>query len=320
MSAEPPIRIESLEHLIGILGEAAEIEHGLMCCYLYAAFGLKTRESDGLTDDQRAAVTRWRQQIISVAVEEMAHLALVSNILVAIGARPHFTRQNFPVAAGYHPAAMTVALAPFDRDTLDHFIYLERPEGVDMPDAAPFAPPRRYLRGGASGHFTPVAQDFETVGHLYREIAGGLTQLAQQMGEKTLFCGHHDAQIGPDIVSLPGLVTVTDLAPRSPRSKPSSNRARARRATARRATMPASSPCAPTMRRCLPAIPPSCPRGRSRAIPSCAARPTQRAGSSSKFPKPPPCWMSRTRSITRCCAVSYRPMAAPIASAPTVPS
>lgn len=30
--------IETREHLVGLLAEAAEIEHHLMCCYLYAAF------------------------------------------------------------------------------------------------------------------------------------------------------------------------------------------------------------------------------------------------------------------------------------------
>jgi hypothetical protein len=33
--------IETREHLIGLLAEAAEIEHHLMCCYLDAAFSLK---------------------------------------------------------------------------------------------------------------------------------------------------------------------------------------------------------------------------------------------------------------------------------------
>ena len=74
---------------------------------------------------------RWRTVILSVAVEEMAHLALVSNIACTLGVRPHFGRQNFPVAPAYHPAAITVALAPFDLDTLDHFIFLERPNDLE---------------------------------------------------------------------------------------------------------------------------------------------------------------------------------------------
>ena len=33
--------INSREQLLSTLAEAAEIEHNLMCCYLYAAFSLK---------------------------------------------------------------------------------------------------------------------------------------------------------------------------------------------------------------------------------------------------------------------------------------
>jgi len=33
--------LDSREQLLNALAEAAEIEHHLMCCYLYAAFSLK---------------------------------------------------------------------------------------------------------------------------------------------------------------------------------------------------------------------------------------------------------------------------------------
>ena len=41
-----------------MLGEAAEVEHPLMCTYLYAAFSLKTDEGDGLSEAQADAVCR----------------------------------------------------------------------------------------------------------------------------------------------------------------------------------------------------------------------------------------------------------------------
>jgi hypothetical protein len=43
-SAEAAIVVGPREQLFHLLAEAAEIEHTLMCCYLYAAFSLKTRE------------------------------------------------------------------------------------------------------------------------------------------------------------------------------------------------------------------------------------------------------------------------------------
>jgi hypothetical protein len=115
--------VENREQLVALLTEAAEIEHCLMCSYLYANFSLK-RAGDGLEPGQQAAVDRWRASMYTVAKDEMLHLALVSNMLVAVGARPHYRRPNFPVDPGRFPAEVVVRLRRFDRATLDHFIYL----------------------------------------------------------------------------------------------------------------------------------------------------------------------------------------------------
>ena len=86
----------SREGLIHALYEAAELEHNLMCTYLYAAFSLKTDEADGLSKDEVAAVARWRRVILDVAVDEMGHLVAVWNITAALGGSPRFGRGNFP--------------------------------------------------------------------------------------------------------------------------------------------------------------------------------------------------------------------------------
>ena len=86
---EAPFVIEHREALIYMLCEAAELEHGIMCQYLFAAFSLKQREDEGLTPEELDVVTRWRRTIAHVATEEMLHLALVQNVLSAIGAAPH---------------------------------------------------------------------------------------------------------------------------------------------------------------------------------------------------------------------------------------
>src|ERR1700704_2572586 len=57
---EAPFVIEHREALIYMLCEAAELEHGIMCQYLFAAFSLKQREDEGLTTAELEAVTRWR--------------------------------------------------------------------------------------------------------------------------------------------------------------------------------------------------------------------------------------------------------------------
>jgi CDGSH-type Zn-finger protein/uncharacterized Fe-S cluster protein YjdI len=209
---EPKIRIETREELIYLLAEAAAIEHNLMCCYLYAAWSLKRGERDGLTPHQAEAVSRWKRAIISVAVEEMTHLALASNLTSAIGGSPHFTRPNFPIPPGYHPSGVVVELARFSPAVLDHFIYLERPEGKELSDSTEFVHPADYHRTQPKGRLMPHAQDYNTVGHLYRGIRHGLGVLAHHVGEATLFCGEVAAQIGPDDVHMPGMITVHDLA------------------------------------------------------------------------------------------------------------
>jgi hypothetical protein len=55
---EAPFVIEHREALIYMLCEAAELEHGIMCQYLFAAFSLKQRGDGGLTPEELEAVTR----------------------------------------------------------------------------------------------------------------------------------------------------------------------------------------------------------------------------------------------------------------------
>ncbi len=207
------IRIETREQLLYTLTEAAEVEHNLMCCYLYAAFSLKQDESEGLAPDEVETIEAWRRSIIHVAVEEMSHLALVSNLMIAIGGAPHFGRPNFPITPGYHPAGLQVRLAPFSPSTLQHFIFLERPAGSDEPDGEGFATAADYRRFlGEQNRLMPSGQDYETVGDLYHAVSTGLQAIAKRDGETELFVGARERQIGPDLVGLPGLATIGDLA------------------------------------------------------------------------------------------------------------
>ncbi|MCU0683233.1 MAG: ferritin-like protein [Polyangiaceae bacterium] len=211
-SSEPVITTQHREQLTYLLSEAAEIEHGLMCCYLFAAYSLKRGEVDGLSAADAAMVGRWRAAILDVAIDEMLHLALVSNLLTAIGSAPHFERANFPVSPGYHPAGVVIGLAPFNLGTIDHFVFLERPEGVDVPDGAGFEAPAPYERSVEVDRLVPSAQDYATVGHLYRGILAGFERLAAVYGEGRLFVGDPAAQVGPELAPLRGLIAVTDLA------------------------------------------------------------------------------------------------------------
>ena len=205
------VRVNDREQLIYLLTEAAEIEHGLMCTYLYAGWSLKRNADEDVTPAQLESIERWRKEIRSVAMEEMVHLAMVNNMLMSIGSPPHFRRQNFPVPPGYHPSSLVVRLAPLTRDTLAHFIYLERPEGMEMAQAPGFESTLVYERRSPVATLTPTAEDYDTVGHLYRGIEQGFEQLAERMGESVLFIGNPEAQVGPELMDLDGLFPVTDL-------------------------------------------------------------------------------------------------------------
>ena len=77
---DAPVRIENRAHLIYLLTEAAELEHGIMCCYLFSAFSIKKNVSEGVTEDQLAVMNRWRRTILNVATDEMTHMALACNL------------------------------------------------------------------------------------------------------------------------------------------------------------------------------------------------------------------------------------------------
>jgi hypothetical protein len=209
--AEPALVVESREHLWFLLTEASQLEHMIMCQYLYATFSLKIDVAEGLDDGQAAALTRWRTNLHGIAVDEMLHLALVANVMAAIGAAPTLGRPNFPQRSGYFPPTVQLDLLPFGEAGLTHFLYLERPEGMERMDAdgfVPMAPPHEPL---TPEELLPRMQDFATVGHLYRGIANGLSHLVDRFGERAVFVGAARAQTRPEILGWPELVTVTDL-------------------------------------------------------------------------------------------------------------
>src|SRR5260221_14311902 len=70
---EAPFLIEDREALIYMLCEAAELEHGIMCQYLFAALSLKQATDEGLTEAELAPGNRRRPRGLHVATQEMLH-------------------------------------------------------------------------------------------------------------------------------------------------------------------------------------------------------------------------------------------------------
>ncbi|MFN2521170.1 MAG: ferritin-like domain-containing protein [Candidatus Limnocylindria bacterium] len=212
---EPPMVIEHREALAYMLHEAAEIEHLVMCQYLFAAFSLKRSTDEGVTAEQLAAIRRWRKTVMGVAKQEMLHFALAQNLLVAIGWAPHFERPSLPAPAHHFPPGVQFALLPFGERALRHFLFLERPEGISIDDADGFEAVARaqpYSTHAEEEEIVPHPQDFSTVGHLYHAIVQGFERLVEKHGESRVFVGPPEAQATAEMFGWPELTAVVDLA------------------------------------------------------------------------------------------------------------
>lgn len=192
------------EQLVHGLYEAAELEHNLMCTYLYAAFSLRDGEAEGLTAEEAVAVARWRDVIMRVAIDEMSHLTAVWNITSALGGTPRFGRGNFPLEPGMLPAGVVVKLAPFDDAVLQHFIHLERPEGSLELDGHGFAAPWVYKREIARWRITPMPLDYDTVGAFYTRLGLSLSDFVVRHGEAVAFAGDPALQLSRREIALAG--------------------------------------------------------------------------------------------------------------------
>jgi hypothetical protein len=194
LSDQPlPGQIRRRSQLLSLLTEACELEHGLACSYLFAAFTLKQDLSEGGLDwRQLQRVRFWAAQLYFIAAQEMLHLAQVWNLQAAIGGRPYYLRPNFPQPSKYYPLNLPLRLERFSLATLDRFIQFERPADVIV-----------HAEGALEGAEPLPA--FKTVGQLYELIADDF------VGIPNLFLGHPDRQVGQDLVDFPDLVRVSSV-------------------------------------------------------------------------------------------------------------
>ena len=193
--------ISTRTDLLKLLSEAAELEHGIACSYLYAAFSLKRDQAEGgMTWEEQQKVRRWAAQIYFVASQEMLHLALVWNLTTAIGGTPYYLRPNFPQGSKYYPIKVPIELEPFGRHSLRRFILYEHPmnvaQGRDLKSLLTFA-------GDDAEEI-----EFGSVGELYALIESGF----RNIDEKELFIGSRTQQMTKDLVHFPDLIPVVDRA------------------------------------------------------------------------------------------------------------
>jgi hypothetical protein len=204
--------IEHRDALIYMLSEAAELEHAIMCQYLFAGFTLKSGVEEGVDERQLRHITGWKRQVLAVAAEEMLHLALVNNLLASLGAAPRVGRPNLPQTGRYYPPGVQLALVPFSERALRHFLFLERPEGINLTDAEGFEALHEAEPLMQPTDIVPRPQHFTTVGELYRAIAAGFENLVSRHGERWVFIGPEYAQATARDFGWTDLIPVVDLA------------------------------------------------------------------------------------------------------------
>jgi len=142
----------------------------------------------------------------------MLHLAINCNLVNSLGASPHLSRPNLPQPAKHYPPGVILTLLPFGEEALRHFIYLERPEGMDFDDAEGLAACEGAAPVMGPEEIAPHLQEFATVGHLYRSIEAGFRHLADKLGEENLFVAPAEGQVAGELFGWPQLAPVTCVA------------------------------------------------------------------------------------------------------------
>jgi hypothetical protein len=118
-----PPEFNGKDYVTFLLCIDAEIEHGLMLQYLYAAYSLGGAQVPANYQDK---VRSWQEIILGIAKEEMGHFISVQNVLKLIGAPLHFERQDYPWDTPFYP--FPFKLEKLTLDSLAKYVYAEAPE------------------------------------------------------------------------------------------------------------------------------------------------------------------------------------------------
>jgi hypothetical protein len=158
--------IDTVEDLREHLALAIEVEMTTIPPYLYALYSIEDQGSE-------AALL-----IRSIVVEEMLHVSLAANLLLAVGGEPRFaepaTVPRYPCNLPHHTPPLGLSLGPCSEELVrDTLMVLERPGDVDAPDEP---------------------DEFESLGQFYRAVEEAVDRLDEH---GTLFDNpQRDRQLG----------------------------------------------------------------------------------------------------------------------------
>ena len=140
--------IRDLDDLRAHLQTAIAVEQATLPPYLTALYSI-----------QGAANSEPAQAIRSVAMEEMLHMVLAANVLVALGGEPSLTQPGFvpryPCRLPDAAPTMRASLAKFSPTTIESFMRIEHPERPGAPAQA--------------DHYHSLGQFYRAIENAFRE-------------------------------------------------------------------------------------------------------------------------------------------------------
>ncbi|MCC6929006.1 MAG: ferritin-like protein [Gemmatimonadaceae bacterium] len=162
--------ITDYDSLVDHLKTAIAIEHATIAPYLCALYSIP----EG-TNHEAQAIVR------SVVMEEMLHMTLAANVLVAVGGKPVIASAaavpRYPAYLPHSNKRFQVQLLPLGREALQTFLLIESP----APASAP-----------------PEGDHYNTLGQFYAAVEDGLRFCAKKYGERKLFSGKRAMQVPPE--------------------------------------------------------------------------------------------------------------------------
>src|ERR1043166_7123908 len=157
---------DKYKELLGWLQTALELELSTIPPYMVALLSIHT-------DANREAADLVR----GVMIEEMLHMALVANVLNAVGGAPRIDKETIPSyplelefdGKKFRDRDFPVSLAAFSKEQISTFMQIEAPEDLVKPRALEFK--RIVVRGLTIGQFylniVALLEELDAEGNLF---------------------------------------------------------------------------------------------------------------------------------------------------------
>lgn len=184
---------ENLAELRRYLQAAVEIEHLTIPVYLTGMYTIKP-------ESRREGGNQYAYEAVqSVVLEEMLHMSLAANLLIAVGGEPEVAHPEFvpkyPSKLPMSADSQEIHLQYFSKEALKTYLHIEHPRSQDP-------------RPENLGH------GWSSIGQFYALILQGLTALVERDGADAVFKHGSAGQVtSEDVPYFSGeLFCVTDLA------------------------------------------------------------------------------------------------------------